>query len=365
MSSQISVFQPLLLELGAPRRPVPAAIDWRNGLLLRSTNWLGDCLMTLPAAWQLRQLMPADTRLYVLTPAFLAPLWSACSWVDGVISMAGKRISAEEIAQVKALNLGVGVIFPNSFGSALDHWRCSLPLRVGRGGRFRSWLLTHAQREWPRGENVGRCHQLSYYLELVSAFGPVRLDSACPHLEVKPGVAKTLGVDGPGWLALAPGAAYGPAKQWPMESFRELAAWQHKRGGRVLLVGTGKEAAVAAAVAEAAPGAVNLAGKTSLAELMAVLAAAEAVVANDSGAMHLAAALGTPGVGIFGSTDPIGTGPLGAPWQLVLASVPCRPCFRRECPLSAPDEPYRCLHSIKPTEVIGALEAVLAVRGVS
>lgn len=362
MSSQISEFQPVLLDLGAPRRPVPAAIDWRGGLLLRSTNWLGDCLMTLPAAWQLRQLLPASARLHVLAPAFLAPLWSACPWVDGVISMAGKRISAAEIAQVKALKLGVGVIFPNSFGSAMDLWQCSLPLRVGRSGRLRSLLLTHAQREWPRGENVGTCHQLSYYLELVSAFGPVRLDSACPRLEVKPGVAESLGVSGSGWLALAPGAAYGPAKQWPMESFRELAAWHHGCGGRVLLVGTGKEAAVAAAVAEAAPGAINLAGKTSLAELMAVLAAADAVVANDSGAMHLAAALGTPGVGIFGSTDPVGTGPLGAPWQLVLASVPCRPCFRRECPLCSPEERYCCLRSITPAEVIGTLATVLAGR---
>jgi heptosyltransferase-2 len=300
--------------------------------------------------------------MQVLAPVFLRPLWAACPWVDGVISMANKRIGAQEIAQVKALELGVGLLFPNSFGSALDLWKCSLPLRIGRGGRLRSFLLTHAQRPWPRGENVGRCHQLSYYLELVAALGPVRLDSACPHLQVKPELATALGISGSDWLALAPGAAYGPAKQWPMASFREVARWQAARGGRVVLLGTGKEAAVAAAVAEAVPGAVNLAGKTSLAELMAVLAACSAAVANDSGAMHLAAALGTPGVGIFGSTDPIGTGPLGAPWQLVLAAVPCRPCFRRECPLSAVEEQYRCLHSITPTEVIGALEDVLAKR---
>lgn len=362
MSSSISIFQPVLRELGAPRQPLPAAFDWRQGLLLRSTNWLGDCLMTLPAAWQLRQMLPAGVRLQVLTPAFLAPIWEACPWVDGVIRMAGKRISAEEIAQVKALNCGVGVAFPNSFGSALDLWKCSLPLRVGRAGRLRSWLLTHRQREWPRGENIGQCHQLSTYLELISAFGPVRMESTCPPLTVKAELAAALGVSGPRWLALAPGAAYGPAKQWPMEYFRDIAAWQHDRGGRILLVGTGKEAGVAAAVAAAAPGAINLAGKTSLPELMAVLAAAEAVVANDSGAMHLAAALGTPGVGLFGSTDPVATGPLGALWHVLLSTAPCRPCFRRECPLAPPEDRYQCLRGITPAEVIGALEAVLAKR---
>lgn len=331
-------------------------LHWGNGLLLRSTNWLGDALMTLPAAYQASRLLPEACGFFVLCPSFLVPLWRACPWVDIVVGMTERRITSHEVVSARELCAGVGLVFPNSFGSALDIWKCGTPARVGRRGRLRTPLLTHKLPEWPRTRGAAAFHQLSYYLELVASLGDVAFTTEYPALNVEREPAERLGVRGGGWLALAPGAAYGPAKQWPAEHFLAVAKWHAGRGGHLVLVGTAKEKAVAAWLAERVPGTLDLTGQTSLAELMSVLASVRCVLANDSGAMHLAAALGTRGVAVFGSTDPVATGPIGAPWRILASSAPCRPCFRRECPLA--EGAYKCLKGITPEEVQQELEAL-------
>ena len=171
-------------------------------------------------------------------------------------------------------------MLPNSFGSALDVWKCRIPERIGRAGRWRSWLLTARLPEWPRGENAGVCHQLSYYLELADCVGPVQWGADFPTLRVDADRAEALGMSGDNWVALAPGAAYGPAKQWPQDNFQQVAAWLLRQDLRVVLVGGGKEQAVAKAIADAVPSVLNLTGRTSITELMAVWLGC-AAVAND------------------------------------------------------------------------------------
>lgn len=344
------LYTPYIPEI--PER-VPFELEWKNGLLLRSTNWLGDALMTLPAAWQASRALPEACGFFVLCPAFLEPLWSACPWVNAVVPMASKHTSSRDRRVIKSLRPGVALVFPNSFGSAWDVCRCGIDYRVGRAGRWRSPLLTHRIHEWPRAKGVGDRHQLYYYLELVSSIVKVTADTSYPALKVNLQLAADCGIEGEGWLALAPGAAYGPAKQWPPEHFLEVARAHTKNGGRVVFVGTAKEAAVTAELCNLLPGSIDLAGRTNLAQLMAVLATVDAVVANDSGAMHLAAAVGTKGVAVFGSTDPIATGPIGAPWHYIASDKPCRPCFKRTCPLQ--DAPYSCLHDITPESVLREL----------
>ena len=335
----------------------PFDLPWNNGLLLRSTNWLGDALMTLPAAYQMSRSLPDGCGFFVLCPNFLVPLWEACPWVDCAIGMGAKRVSPVEALKVRTLYAGVGVVFPNSFGSAMDLYRCDIPRRVGRAGRFRSLLLTHRLPEWPRAKGSADCHQLSYYLDLASALAPVDYSTDYPKLETNPDLARALGMaEGDNWLAIAPGAAFGPAKQWPAEHYLAVGKWHAANGGRVVLVGTKAEAQVTARLAEQLPGSLDLAGRTSLAELMAVLAAARLAVANDSGAMHLSAAVGTSGVAVFGSTDPTATGPIGAPWRLIVSPAACRPCFQRCCP--RPDNPYFCLRDITPEQVVDELKAL-------
>ena len=348
-SPSLKKFEPL---------PHPVQIsDWRGGLLIRSTNWLGDALMTLPAVGQIRKLVPQNVPISILTPKNLAPMWQACPFIKDVIPMAGKHISADEIATVKSHGFGAAIVFPNSFGSAMDVRKTAIPIRIGRKGRFRGLLLTHRLREWPRGENVGVCHQLSYYLELASMLGAVEWTAECEPLKVDLSLAEQLGMGDGRWLVLAPGAAYGPAKQWPPSYFDAVAKHFSEKGWRIAVVGVPNDRTAGEQSCASVPNALNVAGKTNLAQLMAVLAKATVVISNDSGPMHLAAALGKTGVALFGSTDPIGTGPIGGHWIIMAADAPCRPCFKRECPLGG-DEAYKCLYSLTVESVINAVETL-------
>jgi heptosyltransferase-2 len=340
----------------------PARLPWRNGLLIRATNWLGDALMTLPAVHRLSRFVPDPCGVFVLCPASLAPLWEAAPWVSRVVPMAGKRCDAAERSVVRGLRPGVAVVLPNSFGSAWDVFRGSIPVRLGRSGRGRGWLLTHRLPEWPRQRGASECHQLSHYLELAAVFGPVEWSTACPPLRVTDAevLAAKAGIEasaGP-WLVLAPGAAYGPAKQWPAENFAAVARWWRGRGGRVVVVGTGMERQAGEAIRAVIPEALNLAGRTNLRELMAVLTVCGLAVTNDSGAMHLGAAVGCRGVAVFGSTDAVATGPIGGRWVLLADPPECAPCLRRACDRT--DRPYECLLRIEPAAVIQAVEGLLA-----
>ncbi len=355
----MGIYTPNIIDFGRKIKPL-RHINWGHGVLLRSTNWLGDLVMTLPATYQLKQLLPVEIPLRVLCKKGLAAIWHAAPWIDGVVPMAGNHISAEEAQFVRAEHYGVGVVLPNSFGSAWDIWRCGIPQRIGRRGRFRWLLLTDTIAAWPRGENAGNCHQLSYYLELMRLFGNVQYNAQCPPLRVDSAYASSLNISrADGWVALAPGAAYGPAKQWPVENYIAVAkACMERFGRRVVVVGAAKEAQLGAQIASAVPGVLDLTGKTSLPQLMSVLANCALAVANDSGTMHLAAALGTQGIALFASTDPVATGPLGAKWHLEIADVACRPCLKRECPFADAPQRYACMAQLPAERVIRLIEAM-------
>lgn len=165
---------------------------------------------------------------------------------------------------------------------------------------------------------------------------------------------KFLGSVGGGLLALCPGAEYGGAKRWPTEYFAEVASHHIAQGGEVILLGSGKDAPVTAQIASTvnSPACLDLAGKTSLQEVLALLALADQVVSNDSGLMHVAAAVGAPVVALYGSSDPTYTPPLSANAQILYLGLQCSPCFKRECPLGHLD----CLRKITPDQVISRLE---------
>ena len=317
--------------------------------------------MTLPAVYRMSRVVPDPCGVFVMCPAFMQPLWEAVPWVSQVIPMAGPRCGREERRALHRLRPGVAVVLPNSFGAAWDVFRRGIPLRLGRAGRGRSLLLTHRLPEWPRVKGPAECHQLSRYLELAAVFGPLEGSTDGPPLQVPDAtvLAAQAGVQaaaGP-WLAIAPGAAYGPAKQWPIEHFTAVADWWQRRGGRVVVVGAAKERTAGEAMQKVLPGLLNLAGQTGLRELMAVLKVAGLAVTNDSGAMHLGAALGCQGVAVFGSTDAVATGPIGGRWILLNDPLGCAPCLSRTC--AQADQPYECLRRIEPAAVTQALEALL------
>ncbi len=350
--SPMPLYRPTLRPPRVEPRLDAATLPWRRGLLVRATNWLGDVVMTLPAIWQLRQLLPPGKRLIVLTPAKLQRLWESVPWADEVITFGSQRLTGDERQKLKAADAGAAVILPNSFGSALDIWRARVPHRVGRAGGGRSLLLDHVLPAWDRHPGQDRWHQVSEYLDVAAAFGAATDELTCPPLaplltDDEAAAARQWEAWPEPWLVLAPGAAFGPAKQWPAPSFAQVGKrWQATTGGTVIAVGAPGEEAAAAAALQDIPFSQNLAGRTSLTQVMHLLARSACIVANDSGTMHLGAALQRRGVAIFGSTDPIATGPIGGDWIILRHPLPCSPCLQRTC--ARTDFPYECLQAVTP-----------------
>lgn len=342
----------------------------RNGVIVRTPNWLGDTIMALPAVHQLRKIIPDDQSLSVTCPMTLTPVWQAVDWVDNIIPLAKRRLSADSRQRLRNLQPAAAVVLPNSFGSAWDLCRLGISVRVGRVGRGRRLLLTHHVPRWRRVFRLDDYHQLSHYLEVVSLLGTVETkmeDTPELHAELSTErFHRLLPRDsGHRTLVLAPGAAYGPAKQWPVEYFHEVARRWNETGGRVCVVGTTGEKPLGEAVLRGIYDGSNLCGQTDLHDLMGILQHACYCVANDSGVMHLAAALGTDGAALFGSTNPLATGPLGpGRWIVLCDRGDCGgPCFARRCP-GRGDTPYGCLKRLRPNMVWEALTYLIGLKQV-
>jgi len=237
------------------------------------------------------------------------------------------------------------ILLPNSLRVAAETLAARIPNTVAYPGHKRRWLITHLIEPAPYDPHLQ--HQKYFYLDLISALG-AEPDASCPALVIPPNF-EAIDLPTEPYLVLCPGAEYGPAKRWPTERYAEVARQvQQERQAQVVLVGAKVDLEVAKEVEEAAPGILNLTGQTSLEQLMRLLAGARVVLSNDSGAMHLASALGTRVVAIFGSTEDKLTGPIGPEERNLIHRyhVPCSPCFLRECPLD-----FACMTMVNVDEV--------------
>ncbi|MFP5380045.1 MAG: lipopolysaccharide heptosyltransferase II [Vicinamibacteria bacterium] len=339
-------------------------------LVVFAPNWLGDAVMALPALTALRRHWPG-AHVAVAARASVAPLYGMVPGVDEVRTLeTTSGLAAVKRWRRDALRLAGGqfdtaVLLPNSFLSAWIASQAGIPERWGYAADLRARLLT---RPVPRPREA--VHQADYYLALVEALGVSRADRVA-RIEVSDAAreeaAHALAAAGVGaadrYVAMAPGAAYGRAKQWPPERYAALAARLHATAGlRTVLVGAKSDGMVcreigerAARLAVDAPAVADLSGRTTVPGVAGVLARAAAVVANDSGAMHLAGAVGVPVVAVFGSTNEQQTSPLtaraGQPVRIVTHPVWCRPCMLRECPID-----HRCMREIGDDHVMSALE---------
>jgi heptosyltransferase-2 len=336
--------------------------------LVFSPNWLGDAVMALPAVADLRR-HTGTGRLIVASRSSVAGLWPLVAGVDEVVTIpaprgarrwAAIRASVDAVRHVRA---DLAVLLPNSFQTALIARLAGIPARLGYRRNLRQWLLTQAVRR-PRGP----VHQADYYRRLISAAG-VENGPREPRLDVPEdslAAARSLLAEH-GWtpgkalLGLAPGAAYGGAKRWQPDRFAAVAeGLRQSRGTTAVLIGSAADRPAACAIeaelgkingAGGGSAAINLVGLTDLRQLAGVLAHCAAFVSNDSGAMHLAAAVGTPVAAVFGPTDERGTAPLGGRVRVLTADAWCRPCMLRECPLD-----HRCMTGIGASDVIRAVE---------
>ncbi|NOT33944.1 MAG: glycosyltransferase family 9 protein, partial [Candidatus Eisenbacteria bacterium] len=273
-------------------------------VLIRLPNWLGDALMARPALAALAAALPAAHRHVVGPGALLELLRGEGVWQSDA------ALGDPESGPARVREMGpwdAAIVFPPSFSSAWWALRCGARRRVGFRGDARAWLLTEALRRRARGD----LHLSREYLQLVASLGAPAV--ALPPLTVVPqwAAAAHARVGDARVAIVAPGAIYGPAKCWPPESFAEVGRALTARALTVLVCGTAAEADRCAQVAAAIPGAIDLAGRTGLGELTALCARAYAVVCNDSGLGHLAAATGALTISVFGSTSSAWTAPLG------------------------------------------------------
>jgi heptosyltransferase II len=328
-------------------------------VLVVSPNWLGDAVMALPAVADIRH-RDTTRRLVVAAPPSVAGLWKIVAGVDEVVvvprasGLSRWRTIGENAEALRRARANAAVLLPNSLQAAWTARRAGIPERWGYRRSLRGWLLTRAVPP-PRG----LVHQADYYRQLVAALGFANGPRA-PELEVPPAALDAARdvLKAEGWtpdtrlLGIAPGAAYGGAKRWPPDRFAAVAADLGQRRGLVpVLVGSEADRPAACAIeAEldkigrtgARLPAINLAGRTDLPQLAGVLAMCAVFVSNDSGAMHLAAAAGTPVVALFGPTDERVTAPVAARSRVLTAAAWCRPCLLRECPLD-----HRCMTGIE------------------
>ncbi len=325
-------------------------------ILVKAVNWLGDAVMTLPALKGLRALFPS-ARISVLTKDSLADLYRGAPFVDETILEGDRGLKGmmRLTRRIKEGAFDTAILFPASFRSALLIYLSGVPERVGFAKEGRSPLLTKALR---RDTDLLRRHRVEYFLRLLEPFGSVPRPTAPridPTFEDRAWAAKTLDgrLAGHGPLvAMHPGATYGNAKRWYPDRYAAVGSRLSKeRGARIAVIGGKAEADLAAEVARGiAPGpATSFAGETSLLQLAALLERASVLVTNDTGPMHLAAAVGTPIVAVFGPTDPVTTRPYGDRHTVVRHPVECSPCLLRECPID-----HRCMTLIRSDEVYDA-----------
>jgi heptosyltransferase-2 len=252
----------------------------------------------------------------------------------------------------------VAVIFPRSFSSAIRALRAGARIRIGIADEGRAFLLTRRVAiGWPARTR----HIADEFAEVARAAGASpqgvpRLAVPAQTLDAARAALRAAGVrDGAPVLAIAAGAAFGPAKRWFADRFADVASRAASAGAAPVLVGSAADRDVAADLARAASAPlVDLTGRTSLPLLAGILATARVVLSNDSGPMHLAAAVGTPVVALFGSTNPSWTAPLGAGHEILRYPMPCAPCYRRTCPIGR-----LCFDGIAPARVWDAVAARL------
>lgn len=363
-------------------------------ILVRGVNWLGDAVMTTPALLRLREKFPA-AYIAMLVPEKLQALWHHHPAVNEVITFAkGEGLLAlRRKLRARPEPFDLALVLPNSPRSALDVFCAGIPQRVGYSRPWRNFFLTRivpARREAVKMHKrtdaeiqallaaapgtlpapfkpAASAHQTHEYLYLVAALGaspePLAPLLAVPPEEIADARAK-FGIAAAGGLILGlnPGAEYGPAKRWPAEKFITAAQTiQQRTACRWIVFGGPADRELAGRIAagigsgEGTLPPINVAGQTSLRELMALLKCCRVLLTNDTGPMHVAAALGTPVVVPFGSTSPELTGP-GLPGdprhRLIKTEAPCAPCFRRECPVD-----FRCLNGLPVDAVVSAVLA--------
>ncbi len=373
-------------------------------ILIRGVNWIGDAVLTIPAINSVRRAFP-DAHISLLVKPWVAEIFKESPDINEIIlyeerfnSFSGKFKLAR---MLKARGFSTAILLQNAFDAAFITWLAGIPDRIGYSRDYRRLFLT---RPVPVKKDILKQHQVYYYLNLLKEslnILPENTESLLFLTEEEIRQAKTLlnkslnlNQESP-LIGINPGATYGSAKRWMPERFAELIQRIiNELNGRVVIFGSKSEAGIAQEIIQKIeiekirswedksfsasqplsfltsppansglrPCILNVAGKTNLRELTALISECDTFITNDSGPMHIASALLVPVAAIFGSTDRTVTGPLGNGHKIVSKDIPCSPCMKRECPVSTTrfrEEHLKCMTDITSDDVFNALKEIL------
>ena len=322
-------------------------------ILIRSSNWLGDAVMSVPAVRAIKNGRP-DAHVTIAAPAKIAPVWKLVPEVDAILPLASNSLLAAVRSIRERPRFDVAILFPNSLRAALEALLSGVRRRVGYRGHSRSWLLNQVMREQPPPRRLE--HQSARYLRIAQICGAGNGQQPTANIQIAASNQPSAMNDQPLKIGLCPGAEYGPAKRWLSERFADAAVRVAAQAPvQWVLFGTPKDAEIGEQIAAGlGDSCVNRIGQTTLDQLILALRECRLLLTNDTGTMHLASLLGVPVVAIFGSTEPGLTGPLGDHHVVLRHHVECSPCFLRKCPID-----FRCMKAVAVPEVVDAVLSIL------
>ena len=343
-----------------------------NRILIIAPNWIGDAVMSQPLLATLKSIYP-HCQIDVLASPWVAPIYRACAEVNQVIEarLEHKQLQwglRRQLAkQIEANQYQACFVLPNSLKSALVPWLANIPLRIGYRGEMRFGLINIAL-DNPR--KINRPPMANHYLALSNALDhSVGINGnaiANPKLNVSTAAQQSIneklqvaGIPQQSIYVLCPGAEYGVTKRWPTEHFASLAQQiiNNEPDAHVILLGSKGDHALGESIQAQVQNATqihNWCGNTSLDEAIALIGMSKVLISNDSGLMHIGAALKVSQVAIFGSSDPHHTPPLSDKAKVIWLNLPCSPCHKRECPLGH----LKCLKDILPENVMSAIQTL-------
>ena len=345
--------------------------ETRTKILIVGPSWVGDMVMAQVLFILLKQRY-SHCRITVLAPAWSRPLLERMPEVDAAVDMSvghGSLALGERRDLARKLasqHYDWAIVLPNSFKSALIPAFAGIPRRTGWRGEMRFWLLNDI-----RLLHKSTCPLMIERFAALAYAPNYKLPKPLPRPKLKTDIARVtelrvqLGLDAERpVLALCPGAEFGPAKRWPEPYYAKVASTMIARGWQVWLLGSERDQPVASTIIEGLPDveralAFNLAGSTELADAIDLLSSTSLVVSNDSGLMHISAALGRPLVVVYGSSSPEFTPPLADKVEVLSIPVDCGPCFKRECP----QKHLKCLNDLKPDLALAAIDRLLDGSG--
>jgi heptosyltransferase II len=329
-------------------------------ILVRAVNWLGDAVLTTPALDAIRSTFPA-ARITLLATPLVAELFSPNERIDEVLIYYKKGCHAglggrlRLAGELRARRFDLAILLQNAFDAALITWLARIPVRIGYRTDGRGFLLSHGS---SLSGETKKLHHVEYYLRMLAHFGIVpgsKTLSLTVTAEEEREAAALLhgaGIEADDFLlGLNPGATYGSAKRWYPEKFAAVADELRERwGGKAIITGGPDERGIADEISAATKvKCLNLAGRTSVRQLMALIKRCDFFITNDSGPMHIAAAFNVPLVAIFGPTDHTTTSPFSEKAKVVSRDVECAPCLLRKCPTD-----HRCMKGVTVDDVVAA-----------